>query len=78
MLLPVPVGKGAGAEMNGRIMAYCSIMAQARRMLFEGMISQQDYEQINKRMLEKYKLPVTSLYQDIDLIIGRNGGNITS
>ena len=77
LLLPGAVRNGACAAMTENAMAFCAVMAQARSMLREKIISKADYEKINEMMLKKYNLPVTSIYQDLDLISKRVRGNIT-
>jgi hypothetical protein len=58
------------------IIGYCSAIAQARRMLKMGIISLDDYEKIDRVLLEKYKLSLSSLYRDMDLIYKESRGNI--
>ena len=40
-----------------------------------GIISMDDYEKIDHVLLEKYKLSLSSLYRDMDLIYKENRGN---
>ena len=62
--------------MDKDIIGYCSAIAQARRMLKMGIISLDDYEEIDNALLKKYKLPLSSLYRDIALINKENRGNM--
>ena len=62
--------------MDKDIIGYCSAIAQARRMLKMGIISMEDYEKIDHVLLEKYKLSLSSLYRDMDLIYKESRGNI--
>ena len=64
--------------MNKNIIEYCSTMAQAKRMLKLDIISMDDYEKIDHVLLEKYKLPLSSLYRDIALIYKKNRGNMST
>ena len=54
--------------MNENVFAYCSAMAQARRMLEKNLITQNEYGKIDTLILEKYNLSSYSLYRDIRLI----------
>ena len=56
------------SAMNEQVLAYCSAMAQARRMLDQRLITQNEYIKIDAMMLEKYSLSPNSLYRDIRLI----------
>jgi len=58
------------SAVNGQIFAYCSAMAQARRMLEKRLITRDEYARIDRMMLEKYNLPTDSLYRDIRLLTG--------
>ena len=42
--------------MNDNILAYCSAMAQARRMLSLRLITKEEYGKIDTMMLHKYGL----------------------
>ncbi len=54
--------------MHEQVLAYCSAMAQARRMLVRRLITQDEYLKFDTLMLEKYKLSSSSIYRDIRLI----------
>ena len=54
--------------MHENALAYCSAMAQARRMLELRLITRDEYSKIDTLMLKKYNLPTNSLYRDIRLI----------
>lgn len=56
------------SAMNEQVLAYCSAMAQARRMVNMLLISQAEYTKIDAMMLKKYNLSATSIYRDIRLI----------
>ena len=56
--------------MNDNILAYCSAMAQARRMLFLRLITKEEYGKIDTMMLHKYGLSLGSLFRDMTLITG--------
>ena len=62
--------------MDKNIFSYCSAMAQARRLMCDGIINTNDYERIDTVMLQKYNLQLSSLYRDRDLIIAAAEGNI--
>ena len=52
-------------------------LAQAKLMLKLGIIDLIDYDTIDHALLEKYKLPLSSLYRNISLINSWNRGNIS-
>ena len=56
--------------MNDNILAYCSAMAQARRMLSHHLIPREEYVKIDTLMLHKYGLSLGSLFRDMRLITG--------
>ena len=56
--------------MNDNILAYCSAMAQARRMLSLRLITKVEYGKIDTMMLHKYGLSLGSLFRDMRLITG--------
>ena len=56
--------------MNDNIFAYCSAMAQARRMLTLQLITMEEYAKIDTMMLHKYGLSLGSLFRDMSLITG--------
>lgn len=62
--------------MDRNVVSYCSAMAQARRMMCDGIITTKDYERIDTILLQKYNLQLSSLYRDRDLIIAAVDGNI--
>ena len=53
--------------MNDNILAYCSAMAQARRMLSLRLITKEEYGKIDTMMLHKYGLSLGSLFRDMTL-----------
>ena len=58
------------SAMNDNILAYCSAMAQARRMLSLRLITKEEYGKIDTMMLHKYGLSLGSLFRDMTLITG--------
>lgn len=42
--------------MNKNVFSYCSAMAQARRLMCDGIITAKDYEEIDTILLQKYNL----------------------
>ena len=58
------------SAMNDNILAYCSAMAQARRMLSLRLITKEEYGKIDTMMLHKYGLSLGSLFRDMRLITG--------
>ena len=56
--------------MSDNIFAYCSAMAQARRMLSLRLITKEEYGKIDTMMLHKYGLSLGSLFRDMTLITG--------
>lgn len=47
--------------MNKNVFSYCSAMAQARRLMCDGIITAKDYEEIDTILLQKYNLQLPSL-----------------
>lgn len=47
--------------MNKNVFSYCSAMAQARRLMCDGIITAKDYEEIDTILLQKYNLQLSSL-----------------
>ena len=56
--------------MDNNVFAYCSAMAQARRMLTLRLITREEYSKIDTMMLNKYGLSLGSLFRDMTLITG--------
>ena len=50
------------------IIGYCSAIAQARRMMKLGIISLEDFEKIDRVLLKKYNLTLSSLFRDKALL----------
>jgi len=67
--LPTVTGRSVPA-MNDNILAYCSAMAQARRMLSLRLITKEEYGKIDTMVLHKYGLSLGSLFRDMTLITG--------
>ncbi len=63
--------------MCEQVLAYCSALAQARRMLELRLISQAEYIKIDAVMLEKYNLSSYSIYRDIRLITAAVRANMS-
>lgn len=63
--------------MSEQVLAYCSAMAQARRMVNMRLISQAEYTKIDAVLLNKYNLPTTSIYRDIRLITATVRANMS-
>ncbi|HRX09977.1 MAG TPA: hypothetical protein P5559_12580 [Candidatus Limiplasma sp.] len=63
--------------MSKNVLAYCSAMAQARRMLEKRLISQAEYIKIDDLILEKFNLPTNSIYRDIRLITAAVRANMS-
>ena len=60
-----------------RLESYLSSMLQAKRMLSMGIITPEDYTDIDTIMNEKYGISSCSLYRGIDLIYDGFRGNIS-
>ena len=58
------------------IIGYCSAIAQARRMMKLGIISLEDFEKIDRVLLKKYNLPLSSLFRDKALLYKETRGNM--
>ena len=63
--------------MNERVFGYKSAMAQARRMLLEGIINEAEYTIIDTMMAEKYDLSSCSLFRENDLLYSSIRGNMS-
>ncbi len=55
---------------------YLASMLQAKRMLSMGIITQEDYANVDTMIAEKYGISSCSLYRGIDLIISGFRGNM--
>ena len=62
--------------MDRDIIGYCSALAQARRMMNLGIISLEDFEKIDRLLLKKYHLPLSSLFRDKALLYKESRGNM--
>ena len=58
----------AVVAMNQNEIDYLNAIMQAKQMLSKGIISSEEYLEIEDRMAEKYNLGKTSLYRANDLI----------
>jgi len=65
------------SAVNGQVVAYCSALAQARRMLEKRLITRDEYTRIDSVMLNKYNLPTNSIYRDIRLLTGAVRANMS-
>ena len=63
--------------MSEQVFAYCSAMAQARRMMDMRLISLAEYIKIDTMMLKKYNLPANSIYRNIHLITAAVRANMS-
>ena len=63
--------------MNEQVFAYCSAMAQARRMLEQQLITKPEYAKIDALLLKKYNLSSNSIYRDINLITAAVRANMS-
>jgi hypothetical protein len=58
------------------IIGYCSAIAQAHRMMKLGIISLEDFEKIDRVLLKKYNLTLSSLFRDKALLYKETRGNM--
>ena len=58
------------------IIGYCSAIAQTRRMMKLGIISLEDFEKIDRVLLKKYNLTLSSLFRDKALLYKETRGNM--
>ena len=58
------------------IIGYCSAIAQVRRMMKLGIISLEDFEKIDRVLLKKYNLTLSSLFRDKALLYKESRGNM--
>ncbi|MCE5197070.1 MAG: hypothetical protein LLG09_08100 [Negativicutes bacterium] len=63
--------------MNDHTLGYKSAMAQARRMLSEGIINEAEYTIIDTMMAEKYGLSSCSLFRENGLLYSSIRGNMS-
>ena len=63
--------------MNERVLGYKSAMAQARRMLSEGIINEAEYTIIDTTMAEKYGLSSCSIFRENGLLYKGIRGNMS-
>ena len=63
--------------MNDHILGYKSAMAQARRMLSEGIINEVECAIFDTTMAEKYGLSSCSLFRENDLLYSSIRGNMS-
>ncbi len=62
--------------MTESILSYCSTMMLVRALHSQGLISLEEYVQIDELFRKKYSLPNGTLYQDIALLLLRIRGNM--
>ena len=72
-IAPAPVMGRPGpgrlvCSVDRDIIGYCSAIAQARRMMKLGIISLEDFEKIDRVLLQKYNLTLSSLFRDKALL----------
>ena len=72
----LPPGLGVIA-VDERILDYKSAMAQARRMLSAGIITEDEYDIIDTMMATKYGLSSCSLFRENDLLYSSIRGNMS-
>ena len=65
------------AEYRKRLEQYISSMIQAKRLLKDGIISENDFTEIDTILAEKYGLSSCNIYRGIDLIYKDNRGNMS-
>lgn len=73
--------EGSVIAMNdayrAKLERYLSSMLQAKRMLTMGILTSDDYAQIDTMMAKKYGISSCSLYRGIDLIYDGFRGNMS-
>ena len=63
-------------EQMGKETAYQGTMMMAKNLLKQGLISEEEYCQIDTKFQEKYGVTFSSIFTDINLIKYGNHGNI--
>ena len=63
--------------IHDRVLGYKSVMAQARRLLSAGIVTEAEYTIINTTMAEKYGLSSYSLFRENDLLYSSIRGNMS-
>lgn len=64
------------AEYRDRLLAYRTSMSLAAEMLSEGILTEKEYDKIDRIIAKKYSLSLGSLYCRKPLIEGTFRGNI--
>ena len=80
-IAPAPVMDRPGpgrlvCPVDRDIIGYCSAIAQAHRMMKLGIISLEDFEKIDRVLLKKYNLTLSSLFRDKALLYKETRGNM--
>ena len=63
--------------IHDRVLGYKSAMAQARRLLSAGILTEAEYAIIDTTMAEKYDLSSYSLFRENDLLYSNIRGNMS-
>ena len=63
--------------IHNRVLGYKSAMAQARRLLSPGIVTEAEYAIIDTTMAEKYSLSSRSLFRENDLLYSSIRGNMS-
>ena len=57
--------------MDDALFSYVSAMALARQMRRAGILDDDEYQRVEEAMREKYNVPKSSIYRDLDLLCPR-------
>ncbi|MGN0276093.1 MAG: SHOCT domain-containing protein [Hominisplanchenecus sp.] len=63
--------------MNKALVSYRSVMAVAMGLLLDGLICEDEYNQIDRKMAEKYALDSSTLCLQNPLLFGRDRANMS-
>ena len=62
---------------RAKLESYLASILQAKKMLSQGILTQEDYAKIDTIIAEKYGISSCSLYRGIDLIYSGFNGNMS-
>ena len=63
--------------IHDRVLGYKSVMAQARRLLSAGIVTEAEYAIIDTTMAEKYGLSSCSIFRENELLYNSIRGNMS-
>lgn len=76
----LPIGleaAGMSETYRAKLEDYLASMLQAKKMLYAGILTPEDYAEIDTIIAKKYGISSCSLYRGIDLLYSRFNGNMS-